>query len=210
MQLVADVAINCGSIKIYFGCVPGSGASNIAILRVARIIMFDRMTNSKGGHEMRTLHIAIWGAIATLACTSYADTLSDQLKVADCNYRILRKGEPINVVKQIITLRATAEKGEVNLSEPTQPELTGAYGTGYRSYYIEFSFMDTRIDFSDVDNIEFYAGETLVYVSDIRNQSRQMVESDERTEQKKRYFSINLQGIPLLMLDDITTINIIL
>ncbi|MBN2161847.1 MAG: hypothetical protein JXR25_06500 [Pontiellaceae bacterium] len=160
---------------------------------------------------MKKITLALFCSMVAMTFSVQAGAISDQLKAADCNFTILRKGKPVNVIKQVITLRAISEKGFIDPVKKMIQDTTTTdypYSTGYRSYHVEFAYTGDRIEFKDVDKIEFYIGKTLAYVHPTENITRRMADSDERTEQKTYYFSINLQGIPLLMLDDITTINI--
>ena len=149
-------------------------------------------------------HIALL-LIFSVANLAYTESVSDQLKVADCNFTILNEGKPVQVLKQMITLRAVSDIGAIK----TAQNQADAYGTGYRAYYIEFLYAGDHLDYARIKRIEFYIDKKRIHVIDMQNTSRRISESERRTKQASRYFAINLENIPLLMLDDVTTINFI-
>ncbi len=133
--------------------------------------------------------------------TVLSASISEQLKTADCNFEFVYNYTKLNVVKQMITLRAV-EKSVHDHGHDS--------GMGYSAYHIEFVYTNGLIDFWNVKKVEFYSktGDLLHSVS-IVDRTRRMSETTENAKLKRKYFAFSLENIPLLMLDDVSTIKII-
>ena len=143
-------------------------------------------------------------AVALAVPPAQSETLSDSLKVADCEFIIRYKSRKLDVLRQMITLRAVSE------TKTEQGNSKGA--AGYRAYHLEFCYegdyirsrVFLRVDFKNAKGQRLH---TIWMLPD----ERHMNESGDRPlslERKSRYFAISLENVPLLLLDDVAEIAI--
>lgn len=128
----------------------------------------------------------------------FSQTITDQLKVADCDYEIVYETKKLNVIKQIIIKR-----GSYQSNYNWDSESGYGYGFGYESYHLEFVYLNNE-DIKNTGNItiEFFDtdGEMLASYnySTFLNKKSQF----PKFTKLKKYYSINLCNVPLLILDD--------
>ena len=140
--------------------------------------------------------------VSALVLVVHAQPISDQLKVAKCEFQIRKGSSKVKVLKQMITLRAVSDPGVIssNANNPTQTNTAG-----YQAYHLEFSYARGSADLRKIKDVEFLVGEKVVHEITIEADSRRMSESERRNT---GYFAINLENVPLLLLDDVTTIKL--
>lgn len=141
-------------------------------------------------------------AVSALVLTVHAQSISDQLKAADCEFQIRKGSSEIKILKQMITLRAVSEPGVVSAKSINS---TSTNTAGYRAYHLEFSYTGDHIDASSIKSVEFLADRKVIHEIIIDPDSRRMSGSERG---KTGYFAINLENVPLLLLDDVTTIKL--
>jgi hypothetical protein len=135
-----------------------------------------------------------------------AESISEQLKVADCNFQIKYEKKDVQVLDQKITLRAVADRKESATSDSVKV-VTAA---GYRAYHLEIAYIGRHIaEPHALRKAEFYNNkDKMIHVADLGESSRTMVESDRNQNLDVRYLSINLENIPLVLLDDVVIIEL--
>ncbi|NNJ70834.1 MAG: hypothetical protein HKP10_06040 [Kiritimatiellales bacterium] len=154
---------------------------------------------------MKKSGLIVATALSILALPSHGQSVADQLKVADCNFKILYEGEEVQVQRQMITLRAVSESEEVKIEN----NYFKIHSAAYRAYHLEFSYSGDLIDYNDVGYVEFYNRQNKrIHIADLEKDSRRISESEKRMPQKVRYFAISLEDTPLLLLDEVSYINI--
>ncbi len=154
---------------------------------------------------MKKTGLILATVLSILTLSSYGQSVADQLKQADCNFQILYEGKEVQVQRQMITLRATSESEEVKISN----NYFKVYGGAYRAYHLEFAYSGDLIDYNDVRQAEFYNKENKrIHIADIQRDSRRITESEKSSPHKLRYFAISLENTPLLLLDEVSYINI--
>lgn len=154
---------------------------------------------------MKKSRLILATALSLLTLSSYAQSVANQLKQAACDFKILYEGKDVQVQRQMITLRAVSESEEVKIENNYFKIYSGAY----RAYHLEFSYSGDLIDYNDVSYVEFYNRENKrIHIADIQRDSRRISESEKSSAQKLRYFAISLEDTPLLLLDEVSYINI--
>ncbi|MDP8052763.1 hypothetical protein QJU23_10105 [Pasteurella atlantica] len=84
------------------------------------------------------------------------------------------------------------------------------YGYGYQSYHLEFAYENDLIDYSKVSTVEFYSKDgKLLHKVSISKHTRRISNVSKDKTLKYNFFAINLENIPLMMLDYAETIKII-
>ncbi|MDA3833041.1 MAG: hypothetical protein PF495_06550 [Spirochaetales bacterium] len=147
--------------------------------------------------------------------TAQVQSISDQYKDADCNFIFSKESKGINVKSQIITLRAVSKPRIVresqNQSETyrSDNEFEAYRMDNNRAYHLEVAYTGDYFDYANVKRIEFIKYSSPVHVIDEEEMIGRISGSDRQNQQPTKYFILNLEGIPLLMLDDITTIKFI-
>ena len=89
---------------------------------------------------------------------------------------------------------------------------SGGYGYGYSSYHIElvYAAKDYFINHSNVAKVAFYDKDgILLHRGDISNHTRRVSQIPKDTKSEVKFFAINLENMPLLMLDYVHTVKII-
>ncbi|MDF7801776.1 hypothetical protein P4C99_20020 [Pontiellaceae bacterium B1224] len=142
----------------------------------------------------------------TLALSVHAQvqSISGQLKAADCHFLIKNDGKDVQTLDQKITLRAVSEKDTVVINSREQ-----VYGSGYRSYHLEFAYTKDHPDRPiQANSIEFLNDkDELIHRISLLKNDRTMAESEQTRTLRVRYMAVSLQGIPLTLLDDVAVIN---
>ncbi len=150
-----------------------------------------------------------------LSVSLNAQTISQKLGGISTNFTIKSKSVLLNNEKQILIKRGVSSYG-IDY-EPSQNFSYGyAYGYGYQSYHIEF-VSENRIQEKKITNkskVTYYQ----LILGDITGNNLQntyVSDSDVKLwigakEGKMVYtYSINLVNIPIILLDDISEINIV-
>ncbi|MEM7790685.1 MAG: hypothetical protein AAF546_04720 [Verrucomicrobiota bacterium] len=132
---------------------------------------------------------------------SFAESIFESLREAKTDFQITFNDKPVTILKQGITLRAVKEtihvkKGGSDLISNT---------VAYQAYHLEFAFK-FRFTRRDYSLIEFYRGNDVIHTESIEHPSRRITVSNvDRFE--PNYLGINLEGIPLVILDSVDRIN---
>lgn len=126
--------------------------------------------------------------------------ISEQLKQASCNFKFTLNKKRLDVTDQIITLRAVV--GHYGSDRAN-------YAVSYSSYHLEIAYVDVKINPSKIFTVEFYDNDLqLINEINLEDPIRKAAERKQNLGVEGRYLSINLQGIPLFLLDQVSLINI--
>ena len=139
--------------------------------------------------------------IATL--TVSAETVFESLLDAPTNFRFTVNDSPLVVSEQGIAQRTVTEEIRYKNSEGVE----FVNHRAYRAYHLEFAYDLKFIAQQNFGVIEFYQGDDIIHEISLTETSRQMTSSGTR-RYKKNFLAINLQGVPLTMLDSVDRINL--
>ncbi len=145
--------------------------------------------------------------LVSLLCLASAlgaqSSIFEQLIVAPTDFEITLNDFPFEeVAAQGITLRAVSEKVTYNKGKET--EQTNDFA--YRAYHLEFAFKQKYKVRGGFEVIEFFEGDEVVHTIFISNPSRKISTTNGR-RYDTNFIAINLEGVPLVMLDSVTRIN---
>jgi len=149
---------------------------------------------------MRSIHCLIVAALCTAQLS--AGELFDALVEFKTDFRISVRDLNVEVLEQGITLRAVDDLVEVRQSDGVKTKI----GVGYRAYHLEFAYTGRRIELDKFDRVEFYSGEERIFTLSVRDGSRQIT-ANEQAGFEVNFIAINLEDVPLLMLDQCDRIN---
>lgn len=127
-----------------------------------------------------------------------AESIFESVAIAKTDFKITFDNATAEVVTQGITQRAVTEA--IKGKDGAQDHIA------YQAYHLEFAFKQKFSNQRKYSTIEFYRGNTVIHVMELSDPSRKISTTRNRLNESN-YMAINLEGIPLLMLDDVTRIN---
>ncbi|CAA6693547.1 Unannotated [Lentimonas sp. CC19] len=140
--------------------------------------------------------------ITTLAVS--AETIFESLRDAPTDFEFTVNDSPLAVSEQGITQRAVTKEVNYKNSEG----VVFVNHLAYRSYHLAVAYEWKFMGQQDFAAIEFYQDDELIHEMTLTDESRQMASSETR-RYKQNFLAINLQGVPLAMLDSVDRINFI-
>jgi hypothetical protein len=139
--------------------------------------------------------------ILTLSAT--AQTVFESLRATPpTDFKITVNDAPLQVSTQGITLRAVID--EIRKTNKDGQEVINHLA--YRAYHLEFCGELKFIDKQNYAVVEFYEGHEILHEIEITDPSRRISTTSGR-RYDKNFMAINLEGIPLVMLDSVDRIN---
>jgi len=149
----------------------------------------------------------LWGAAVEAASSNYP--IFRSLMVSETTFDIRVNDLPAAIPVQGITLRAVYHPpAEATLdfgSDRSQRVKSGA--AGYRAYHLEFLYRDRKIDYTELTRVDFRKGVEVIYTISIDESTSRMSNGNEPVGEV-RAFAINLENVPLAILDEVDIINI--
>ncbi|MGJ8654103.1 MAG: hypothetical protein ACSHX8_12590 [Opitutaceae bacterium] len=130
--------------------------------------------------------------------TTFAEPVFDALALSRTDFKITFENSSAKVLSQGITRRAVIDTVE---SKDGDSETIS-----YQAYHLEIAFEQKFSNSRDYKSVEFYNGNTVVYSLSLTDPSRKIMTTRNRIHESN-YLAINLEGVPLIMLDDVTRIN---
>ncbi|HAV13224.1 MAG TPA: hypothetical protein DCX06_07020 [Opitutae bacterium] len=127
-----------------------------------------------------------------------AESVFRSLSVAPSAFEITFDNASAKVLSQGITLRAVVDY-RIGKDGEKLP-------FSYQAYHLEFTFKQKFSNRRKYASIEFYKGNTIVHVISLTEPNRKITTTRNRLNESN-YMAINLEGVPLIMLDDVTRIN---
>lgn len=122
----------------------------------------------------------------------------DALVETPTNFKITFDNSTAKVLSQGITQRAVVDS--LKNAEGVIETIT------YQAYHLEFAFQQKVSNSRQYSSIEFYNGNTVIHVMPLSDPSRKITTTRNRLNESN-YLAINLEGVPLIMLNDVTRIN---
>jgi len=126
----------------------------------------------------------------------------ESLVEAETEFEFTVDDAPLEVFRQGITLRTVRETHRVKVKDGED----ATNHTAYRAYHLEIAYPLEQVGRRNFATIEFYQGTELRHRMSLKGGSRTM-KSSEPQRFEANYLAINLQGMPLTLLDDIDRIN---
>ncbi|MGJ8640999.1 MAG: hypothetical protein ACSHYA_16530 [Opitutaceae bacterium] len=122
----------------------------------------------------------------------------DAFAVEVTDFNITFDNSNAKVLRQGITQRAVVDSlknkdGEVET-------------IAYQAYHLEFAFEQKFSNNRQYASIEFYNGNKVIHVMPLTDPSRKLTTTRNRLRESN-YMAVNLEGLPLILLDDVTRIN---
>lgn len=130
--------------------------------------------------------------------TLVAEPVFDALALSRTDFKITFDNSTAKVLSQGITRRAVLDK--VKKQDGDSETIT------YQAYHLEFTFEQKFSNSREYATIEFYNGNTIIHVMSLSDPSRKITTTRNRLKESN-YLAVNLEGVPLIMLDDVTRIN---
>lgn len=127
-----------------------------------------------------------------------AESVFESVAIVKTDFKITFDNATAEVVSQGITQRAVTET--IKAKDAADDNIA------YQAYHLEFAFKQKFSNQRKYSTIEFYRGNTVIHVMELSDPSRKVSTTRNRLNESN-YMAINLEGIPLLMLDDVTRIN---
>lgn len=150
---------------------------------------------------MRHLYLSLIG-LFTFALASFGETIFEQVALAETQFKITLNDVELDVVTQGLTERAVRD--QVVYNENKDNEQTN--DITYQAYHLEFAFRQKYRVRDGFEVIEFYEGNDIIHTISIKSPSRTISTTNGR-RYETNFMAINLEGIPLVMLDSIDRIN---
>ena len=148
----------------------------------------------------RTCLYLLLSSILTLSAT--AQTIFESLGSIPTEFKITVNDTPLIVSTQGITLRAVTD--EIRKINKDDEEVINHLA--YRAYHLEFCYELKFIDKRQYAVVEFYEDHKILHTIAITDPSRRISTTSGR-RYEKNFMAINLEGIPMVMLDSIDRIN---
>jgi hypothetical protein len=126
----------------------------------------------------------------------------DALLVAPTEFKFTLNDGPLDVGSQGITMRAVKETIKVTDKDGG----VSRHDIAYQAYHLEFVYKLKSIDRRQYDLVEFYDGNDVLYQIDLRQTGRRITTTIGR-RYEANFMAINLEGVPLIMLDDVDRVN---
>ncbi|WP_372799191.1 hypothetical protein [Pontiella sp.] len=137
------------------------------------------------------------GLFALSFLPSFGQSVADQLRVAECSFRLYNGPTEVEVIDQMVTMRGFEKT-------------TGDLKTFGSAYHLEFTYKGDAVDLT---------GGTIEFLDEDKRPLHAMAAEDEsrfmqvdtlghRPNPKTRYIAISLEGIPLRLLDEVVSIRI--
>ena len=153
-----------------------------------------------------TLLAALTACGQTGTGTGSRATIFGYLAEVETSYRITLESKNLKVLRQGITQRAVRGP-QYSESRSRDGSVTTSSGlSGYRAYFLEFLYEDATI-VAEQSVIDFYSGPDVLFSTTVADRAYRMaVTTDTRREIKA--FAISLEGIPLVILDEVDRLEI--
>lgn len=148
----------------------------------------------------RTCLYLLLSSILTVSAT--AQTIFESLGAIPTEFKITVNDAPLVVSTQGITLRAVTD--EIRKINKDDEEVINHLA--YRAYHLEFCYDLKVVDQRNYAVLEFYEGHKILHAIEITDPSRRITSNNGR-RYDKNFMAINLEGIPMLMLDSVDRIN---
>lgn len=135
--------------------------------------------------------------IISSAVTALGQSVADQLRVAECSFRLYDGPTELKLLDQMITMRS------VNTS-------SSGLKTFGRVYHIEMTYKGAEVELKNA-LIEFLDEQKRPLHATRMSDTSRFMKVDTlgyRPSPKVRYIAISLEGIPLRLLDEVVSIRI--
>jgi hypothetical protein len=143
--------------------------------------------------------------ILTLLCfisfgNAFAEPVFNTLALKQTDFKITFDNSTAQVLSQGITQRAVID----SITNKDGSETTIAY----QAYHLEITFQQRFSNQREYASVEFYNVNTVIHVMSMTDPSRKLTTTRNRLRESN-YLAINLEGTPLIMLNDVTRINFV-
>ena len=129
---------------------------------------------------------------------SVAEPIFKSLALKETSFNITFGNSSAKVLSQGITRRAVIDT--INKKEGPNETIS------YQAYHLEFAFEQKFSNSKRYTIIEFYADDKLLHVVSLSDPSRKITTTRNQLNEVN-YMAVNLEGVPLIMLNDATRIN---
>ena len=129
-----------------------------------------------------------------------AESIFETLALKQTAFEITFGNSNAKILSQGITQRAVVDT--IDKKDKDEPSET----ISYQAYHLEFAFEQKFSNSKRYKLIEFYNGDTVLHVISLADPSRKVTTTRNELNESN-YMAINLEGVPLIMLNDVTRIN---
>jgi len=130
------------------------------------------------------------------------ESIFERVVVAETHFKITLNDVALEVAAQGLTQRAVRDQVVYNKGKDREQvnDIT------YQAYHLEFAFRQKYRVRDGFEVIEFYEGNDIIHTISIESPSRTITSTNGR-RYETNFLAINLEGIPLVMLDSVDRIN---
>lgn len=151
---------------------------------------------------MRFIYCLLFGFFSFVSLSLGQETIFKQVAVAETQFRITLNDVELEVASQGLTRRAVRDKIVHNIAKDDEQ----INDVAYQAYHLEFAFEQKYRVRDGFEVVEFYEGNDVIHSISIRRPSRKITTTNGR-RYEANFMAINLEGVPLVMLDSVTRIN---
>lgn len=130
--------------------------------------------------------------------TSFAESVFETLALKQTDFKITFDNSTAKVLSQGITQRAVIDS--IKNKDGSDSSIA------YQAYHLEITFQQKFSNNRQYASIEFINGNTVIHVMPLSDPSRKLTTTRNRLRESN-YLAVNLEGVPLIMLNDVTRIN---
>lgn len=151
---------------------------------------------------MRYIYCVLFGLLGFVISSFGEESIFKQIASAKTEFKITLNDVELEVAAQGLTLRAVRDRIVHNVSSDDKQ----INDIAYQAYHLEFAFEHKYRVRDGFEVVEFYDGNDVIHTISIESPSRKITTTNGR-RYEANYMAINLEGVPLVMLDSVTRIN---